>query len=86
MTAALTRHFAALERSRTLQRIATVIDETPVELPTDAHVKAALLATTVPVLRDLDDGRLSGSPEAQASLEAMLGVALEIIAAGPRAS
>ncbi|CRI63739.1 hypothetical protein THIOKS11510001 [Thiocapsa sp. KS1] len=83
---ALSRHYAALERSRTAQRIAAVVSDVPVDLDTPTRAKAALLATTVPVLRDLDDGRLSGSPEAQASLEAMLGVALEIIAAGPRAS
>lgn len=80
---ALARHFAALERSRTLQRIATVIDETPVELPTDAHVRAALLATLTPILRDRDDGRINGTPAAEARLDALLGVVLSIIAAGP---
>ncbi|SDX68565.1 hypothetical protein [Thiocapsa roseopersicina] len=82
----LQRHYSALEHSRTLQRIAYVIDEVPVSLDTEARAKAAILATVTPVLRDIDDGRLSGSPAAEARLSALIGVALSIIAAGPRPS
>lgn len=83
---ALTNHLRALERSRTAQRIANVVDEVPVALETDAHVKAALLATLPGVLKDIDDGRLSGSPAAEARLSALLGVALEVIAQRRRGS
>lgn len=80
---ALARHFAALERSRTTQRIAAVVDETPVALDTATRAKAALLATVTPILRDRDDGRINGTPAAEARLDALLGVVLSIIAAGP---
>ncbi|NCA71683.1 MAG: hypothetical protein EOM91_16700 [Sphingobacteriia bacterium] len=83
---ALTRHFAALEHSRTLQRIAAVVSDVPVDLDTPTRAKAALLATLTPVLKDIDDGRLSGSPAAEARLSALIGVALSILAAGPRPS